>query len=228
MLLIKNLVIDGQDSAIETYVGRHDFRVVRQQVNTIGTKAMNEHLVVQTVLDESQQPLGNQLVTTLLRVHHVCHHHLIAEVVIHSNVFLSAVGSHHFHIQEEGSEFNFLLWLHHDMEVSHFPLRISNNLIEIFGCLVKYSLQVAHAEEGLASRCQHSHLSILRMLEIIWFYHVHYLIYYYRWDCDYPLNSVPGNGTGFPDTEKPRNQTLSSDCEAKVRRIFGSCLVVGW
>ena len=39
-----------------------------------------------------------------------------------------------------------------------------------------------------------------------------------RWGCDHPLNSVPGNGTGFPDTEKPRNQTLSSDCEAKVRR----------
>ena len=73
-------------------------------------------------------------------------------------------------------------------------------------------------EEGLASRSQHSHLSILRMLEIIWFYHVHYLIYYNRWGCDHPLNSVPGNGTGFPYTEKPRNQTLSSDCEAKVRR----------
>ena len=84
------------------------------------------------------------------------------------------------------------------------------------------------AEEGLASRCQHSHLSILRMLEIIWFYHVHYLMYYYRWGCDHPLNSVPENGTGFPYTEKPRNQTLSSDCGAKVRRIFGSCLVVGW
>jgi hypothetical protein len=49
-----------------------------------------------------------------------------------------------------------------------------------------------------------------------------------RWGCDHPLNSVPGNGTGFPYTEKPRNQTLSSDCGAKVRRIFGSCLVVGW
>ena len=58
----------------------------------------------------------------------------------------------------------------------------------------------------------------VRMLEIIWFYHVHYLIYYNRWGCDHPLNSVPGNGTGFPYTEKPRNQTLSSDCEAKVRR----------
>ena len=27
-----------------------------------------------------------------------------------------------------------------------------------------------------------------------------------RWSCDHPLNSVPGNGTGFPYTEKPRNQ----------------------
>lgn len=74
-------------------------------------------------------------------------------------------------------------------------------------------------EEGLASRSQHSHLSILRMLEIIWLITFIILKYYYRWGCDYPLNSVPGNGTGFPYTEKPRNQTLSSDCEAKVRRI---------
>ena len=66
MLLIKNLVIDGQDSAIEADIDGHNLRVVRQQENTISTVAIHKHLVVQTILDESQQPLGNQLVTTLL------------------------------------------------------------------------------------------------------------------------------------------------------------------
>lgn len=174
MLLIKNLVIDGQDSAIETNVGRHNLRVIRQQENTISTVAIHKHLVVQTVLDESQQPLGNQLVTTLLRVHHVCHHHLIAEVIIHGNVFLSAAGSHHFHIQEEGSEFNFLFWLHHDMEVSQLALCVSHDLKEFLRCLVENTMQVAHVEEDLASHHHHSHFSILRMLEIIRFHFFHH------------------------------------------------------
>ncbi len=111
MLLIKNLVIDGQDSAIETNVGRHNLRVIRQQENTISTVAIHKHLVVQTVLMNPSNHLAINLSPRFCGFTMLCHHHLIAEVIIHGNVFLSAAGSHHFHIQEEGSEFNFLFWL---------------------------------------------------------------------------------------------------------------------
>lgn len=50
MLLIKNLVIDGQDSAIEADIDGGDFCVIRQQINAIGSIAMHIHLVLQTAL----------------------------------------------------------------------------------------------------------------------------------------------------------------------------------